>query len=147
MYYNQESVAVECKVGQGTLVQTGAVFYGVFNSDWYSEQDDVANKSSFISQYVLTKIQPHLKLKGPADRIAIFGRTDGIKTWVTLKSSRKGPAQVMLTLPKLNPNRTYLVQDLLSLEVTKLTGQELIETGVAVRLEKLGSTVVTIEEK
>lgn len=146
MYYNQESVSIECQIGKGTLVQTGAVFYGVFNTDWYSEQSDVASKSSFISYYLRSKIRPNFMMKDSPDRIAVFGRTDGRKTWITLKSSRKEASRTTIAMAKLEKNRTYLVRDLLAGKETKLTSGALTDIGFTVELGALGSTVVTIEE-
>ncbi len=146
MYYNQESVAFECQVGKGTLIQTGAVFYGVFNTDWYTDQKDVAAKSSFISYYLKNKINPKISLKEAGDRIAVFGRTDGHTTMVTLKSSRKEVSKVTVVILTVDKSRNYQVKDLFSGTVLKATGESLRTNGVSVELKSLGSTVLTMEE-
>ncbi|MES2528938.1 MAG: beta-galactosidase [Bdellovibrionota bacterium] len=144
MYYNQESVSIECQVGKGTLVQTGAVFYGVFNTDWYAEQKDVAQKSQFINYYLRNKIKTHLSLRGEPDRIAIFGRTDGKMNWITVKSSRKESATATIILNLIDSSKNYIVKDLMTGKTSKSAGANLRSNGIPVELGSYGSTVITV---
>ena len=51
IFHNKESVAYQCKMSKGTFVQVGAQFYGVFNSDIYSDQTDVAKNALLLSTF------------------------------------------------------------------------------------------------
>jgi hypothetical protein len=145
IFHNQESVAYQCQSGKGTFVQVGAHFYGIFNSDVYAQQSDVAKKRTFIEYFLKqNNIQPKIQIKEGGDRLAIFGRTDGTTKMITLKSGQLKTVANHLIVRGLDPKKSYQVKDIFGDKSQLMTGQELSNNGFLTELKANGSTVVIV---
>lgn len=145
IYHNKDSVAYRCSYGKGTYVQVGTLFYAAINSDNYSEQPDIAKKRSFIEFFLReNKIQSKVQIKEGADRLAIFGRTDGTTKMITLKSGQKAEQKVHLLVRELDLAKMYKVKDVFAGTEASMTGAQLMNDGFAVTLKPNGSTVVMV---
>ena len=145
IFHNKESVAYRCSVGAGTYVQVGTLFYGVFNSDVYQDQTDVAKKRAFIEFFLKeNNIRPKIQIKEGADRLAIFGRTDDVTKMITLKSGQLNPQTVHLLVNELSATASYQIKDIFSGKTEIHTGADLMSNGFLINLKGSGSTVVMV---
>jgi hypothetical protein len=139
-----------CAIGQGTFYQLGALFYDVINSDDYVRADDIQRRTQFlrdllqdqnISPRISVAVEDHLA------KVVAFGRQVPLSPefWITAKSGRESPVAFRVRVRDAEPEKIYLVRDLLSNHEENLSGQALKTEGFDAKLDGLGSTVYWIE--
>lgn len=147
MYHNQDSVGFRCKVGEGTFVQIGALFYDKFNSDDYVSQTDVPAKLKFMEHFLrLQKIDTHFQIKEGGDRIAIFGRSHGKKQWITVKSGQANATKFHIIANSVKNIKSYTITNLLTGKKINMRGLQLKTLGFEAGLNPHGSTVYVVKE-
>ncbi len=131
-------------MGQGAFYQLGALFYDAFSSDSYMSANDTYPQTLFLRELLNAyKISPKIAVRETQSRVVAFARKapDQPEFWVTVKSGRDARQTVAVTIGEAEPEKTYLVSDLLSGREQTMTGQALRTTGFDARLESFGSTV------
>lgn len=92
-----------CQLGKGYFVQIGALIYDVFNSDNYSELQDVRSRRHVLEWLLkLTKLTPQIKILEGGDRVVAFARkiADQPGLWLTVKSARAESVTVHIEVPE-----------------------------------------------
>jgi hypothetical protein len=146
MFHNKDSVGFACKIGKGTLVQTGAMFVNGFNSDQYADQIDVLKKLAFMDFFLRqVGIKPAVQIKGGGDRLALFARKSDSRIWLTVKSGKKESQAFKIVLNQVDKGQSYTVTNLLGSERQTISGSTLQTEGFAGSLKSHGSTVYSVE--
>ena len=133
-----------CVMGQGAFYQLGTLFYDAFSSDGYTSAEDTYPQTLFLRELLTAyHISPKIAVRGTQSRVVAFARKvpDRPEFWITVKSGRGTSQTVALTVREAEPDKTYLVSDLLSGRERTMTGQALRTKGFDASLESFGSTV------
>ena len=136
-----------CVMGQGAFYQLGILFYDAFSSDGYLGAEDTYPRTLFPRELLNAyNISPKIAVGDAQSRVVAFARKvpDRPEFWITVKSGRDTRQTVAVTVREAEPEKTYLVSDLLSGREKTVTGQALRTKGFDASLESFGSTVFWI---
>jgi hypothetical protein len=132
-----------CQIGNGILTYAKVAIYDVFNTDFYFRIYDARARSGVLEKIISDAgITPQLKIVGGGDRTVIFARTDKAEQslWITAKTSLHDGFTGSIQWTKADPAKTYSITNVLSSQVTQISGAALGSTGFAMTLGDSDST-------
>jgi hypothetical protein len=142
-------VSYRCKLGKGSFVQIGALFYDAFNADFYGALQDVPTRRAVFESLLSAQgITPRVQIVEGGDRVVAFGRTSpsGRHFWITVKSARLSEVSFRLRLSDVSAGKRYRVKDLFTAQTFEMSGKALSQEGFLATLPAEESTVYFIEE-
>ncbi|MEZ0391631.1 MAG: beta-galactosidase [Pseudobdellovibrionaceae bacterium] len=144
LFHESAVSGYRCSFGKGSLIQIGALFHDVYNSNRYVYLGDLVQRETLLRSWLQELgIEPTLQFADRSAKFVAFARkqANDERLWITVKSAQLSPSQGFLRVQGLHPNGRYEIKALLSGKTQTLLGSEIQKSGFSVSLPTQGSDV------
>ncbi len=154
LFWNDKTVGYHCPLGDGHLIQIGALIFEHYNSGAYALMPNAKEQRQFMKTLLNdSQIQPLTEFSEEAEKIVAFARKDPKREllWMTVKTGATKAQSLRLKVSQtllndsLGAAETFQVTDVLAKTTQKISKSKLTKDGFSIQIEPNGSTVFVIK--